>query len=209
MRRPTLAFLIALQAAGIGCAQDVKPAEKVVGGGCDGCELMFEGMPAKLGWRTSIGAKDEPGKPLVVRGVIYRSDGKTPAPGVVLYVYHSDATGHYAPVPGQQHGKRHGRLRGWIRTGADGRYEFRTIRPAPYPGQTIPAHIHPVVKEPDRNEYYIDEFLFDDDPLLTKAERVKQEGQGGSGVLKVTADDQGVLIGSRDIILGRNIPDYE
>jgi protocatechuate 3,4-dioxygenase beta subunit len=209
MRRTTLAFLIALQAAGVGCAQDVKPAEKVVGGGCDGCELMFEGMPAKLGWRTSIGAKDEPGKPLVVRGVIYRSDGKTPAPGVVLYVYQTDATGHYAPGPDQTHGRRHGRLRGWMKTDADGRYEFRTIRPAPYPGQTIPAHIHPVLKEPDRNEYYIDEFLFDDDPLLTKAERVKQDGRGGSGVLKVTADDHGVLIGSRDIILGRNIPDYE
>jgi protocatechuate 3,4-dioxygenase beta subunit len=209
MRRPILAFLIALQAAGVGCAQDVKPAEKVVGGGCDGCELMFEGMPAKLGWRTSIGAKDEPGEPLVVRGVIYQRDGKSPAPGVILYVYQTDATGHYAPGPDQTHGRRHRRLRGWMKTDADGRYEFRTIRPAPYPGQTIPAHIHPVVKEPDRNEYYIDEFLFDDDPLLTKAERVKQEGRGGSGVLKVTADDQGVLIGSRDIILGRNIPDYE
>jgi protocatechuate 3,4-dioxygenase beta subunit len=209
MRRTTLAFLIALQAAGVGCAQDVKPAEKVVGGGCDGCELMFEGMPAKLGWRTSIGAKDEPGKPLVVRGVIYRSDGKTTAPGVVLYVYQTDATGRYAAGSDQRHGRRHGRLRGWMRTDADGRYEFRTIRPAPYPGQAIPAHIHPVVKEPDRNEYYIDEFLFDDDPLLTKAERAKQDGRGGSGVLKVTADDQGVLIGSRGIILGRNIPDYE
>jgi protocatechuate 3,4-dioxygenase, beta subunit len=128
---------------------------------------------------------------------------------VILYAYQADATGHYAPGPDQRHGSRHGRLRGWIKTGVDGRYEFRTIRPAPYPGQTIPAHIHPVVKEPDRNEYYIDEFLFDDDPLLTKAERARQEGRGGSGVLEVTEDGDGVLTGSRDIFLGRNIPDYE
>ena len=107
-----------------------------MGGGCDGCELMFEGMPERLDWRTSIGAKDEPGEPLVVRGVIYQRDGKSPAPGVILYVYQTDATGHYAPGPDQTHGRRHGRLRGWMKTDADGRYEFRTIRPAPYPGQT-------------------------------------------------------------------------
>ncbi|HEX8204267.1 MAG TPA: protocatechuate 3,4-dioxygenase, partial [Isosphaeraceae bacterium] len=171
--------------------------------------LMFEGMPEEPGWRATIGAGGEPGRPLVVRGVIYKSDDKTPAPGVILYVYQADAAGHYAPGPGQVHGRRHGRLRGWMKTGADGRYEFRTIRPAPYPGRAIPAHIHPVVKEPDRNEYYIDEFLFDDDPLLTEAERAGREGRGGPGVLEVTEDDEGVLTGSRDIILGRNIPDYE
>ena len=208
MRSSILVSLIALQAAGVGCAQDGQRPRKIAGGGCDGCELMFEGMPKRMDWRTSIAGENEPGKPLVVRGVIYRSDGKTPAPGVVLYVYQTDAIGHYPPAPAR-HGRRHGRLRGWMKTDADGRYEFRTIRPAPYPGQAIPAHIHPVVKEPDKNEYYIDEFLFDDDPLLTKAERAEQEGRGGSGVINVTADDKGVLIGSRDIILGRNIPDYE
>ena len=140
--------------------------------------------------------------------MIYQKDGKTPASGVILYVYQTDATGRYTPAGGQVHGKRHGRLRGWMKTGADGRYEFRTIRPAPYPGQAIPAHIHPVVKEPDKNEYYLDEFVFDDDPLLTKEKRAKLEDRGGSGVLKVT-EEKGVATGRRDIILGRNIPDYE
>ena len=128
---------------------------------------------------------------------------------MILYVYQTDATGRYTPAAGQVQGKRHGRLRGWMKTGEDGRYEFRTIRPAPYPGQAIPAHIHPVVKEPDKNEYYLDEFVFDDDPLLTKEKRAELEGRGGSGVLKVTEDEKGVATGRRDIILGRNIPNYD
>ena len=205
MRHSILVGLIALQMTGTGCAQDAK---KVVGGGCDGCELMFEGMPRELSWRTTVAGEQEPGTALVVRGVIYQKDGKTPASDVILYVYQTDATGRYTPAGGQVHGKRHGRLRGWMKTGADGRYEFRTIRPAAYPGQAIPAHIHPVVKEPGKNEYYLDEFVFDDDRLLTKEKRAKLEDRGGSGVKKVT-EEKGVATGRRDIVLGRNIPDYD
>ena len=166
-------------------------------------------MPRELSWRTTVAGEKEPGTALVVRGVIYQKDGKTPASDVILYVYQTDATGRYTPAGGQVHGKRHGRLRGWMKTGADGRYEFQTIRPAAYPGQTIPAHIHPVVKEPGKNEYYLDEFVFDDDRLLTKEKRAKLEDRGGSGVLKVAEDEKGVATGRRDIVLGRNIPNYD
>ncbi len=46
------------------------------------------------------------------------------------------------------------------------------LKPAAYPGRTDPAHIHITIKEPDKSEYYIDDFLFDDDPLLIEHERV-------------------------------------
>lgn len=95
-----------------------------------------------------------------------------------------------------------------MKTDAQGHYKFRTTRPAPYPGRTNPAHIHPIVKEPDRNEYYLDEYLFDDDPLLTKDKRDAQEGRGRSGIMRLTRNADGVWMGWRDIILGWNIPDY-
>jgi protocatechuate 3,4-dioxygenase beta subunit len=166
-------------------------------------------MPAELGWQTSIAGEDEPGEPLEMRGVIYRSDGKTPAPDVILYVYHTDAKGLYSPAPGQAHGLRHGHLRGWMKTDRQGRYRFRTIRPAPYPNGRIPAHIHPIVKEPRRNEYYIDEYVFGDDPLVTSKERGRMEDRGSSGVVDLIRNKEGVWVGHRDIILGRNIPHYE
>src|SRR5262249_43839784 len=98
---------------------------------------------------------------------------------------------------------------GWMMTDREGRYQFRTIRPAPYPNARIPAHIHPIVKEPQRNEYSIDEYVFGDDPLVTRKERGLMEGRGGSGVVEVTKKNGGVWVGLRDIILGRNIPHCE
>jgi protocatechuate 3,4-dioxygenase beta subunit len=179
-----------------------------VGGGCDGCEGIYEGMPQRLDRQTTITAASEPGERLEMSGRIYRADGKTPAAEVILYVYHTDAAGYYSPAPGATgNARRHGHLRGWMRTGGDGEYKFTTIRPAPYPGQRIPAHIHPIVKEPDRNEYYIDEYVFDDDPLLTPQKRAGLENRGGSGIVCLTRDG-GAWAGRRDITLGLNIPDY-
>src|SRR5947209_5970688 len=78
----SLIAVIVLGTGSIACVQDGPRSPKPVGGGCDGCELMYEGMPKELGWQSSIAGKGEPGEPLEIRGVIYRSDGKTPAPDV-------------------------------------------------------------------------------------------------------------------------------
>lgn len=187
------------------------PVQKggIVGGGCEGCDGMFVLLPTRLNRETTIAPTGEPGEPLEVSGTIFRPDGKTPADGVVLYVYHTNATGLYEPRPELTgEARRHGYLRGWMKTDATGKYRFRTIRPGPYPKAAIPAHIHPVIKEADKNEYYIDDFLFADDPLLTSAERAKLENRGGNGIMTVTRGADGVWRGTRDIILGRNIPNY-
>lgn len=80
---------------------------------------------------------------------------------------------------------RHGYIRGWVKSDANGQYSIYTVRPAPYPGRNFEAHIHPAIKEPGIDkEYYIDEFVFDDDPLLT-SEKEKGWKTGGSGILRV------------------------
>jgi protocatechuate 3,4-dioxygenase beta subunit len=166
-------------------------------------------MPKQLRWETRIASASEPGEPMELSGVIYHRDGKTPAPDVILYVYHTDARGYYSPAPHQTGwARRHGHLRGWMKTNAKGEYKFTTIRPAAYPGDTIPAHIHPIVKEPDKNEYYIDEYRFDEDRFLTQAERSKAENRGDSGIIRLTKNSSGLWIGKRNIILGLNIPNY-
>lgn len=183
---------------------------KIVGGGCDGCEAIYEGLPKSLSWEATISDAKEPGEPLEISGTIFQLDGKTPANNVILYVYQTDAKGHYSPAPGATGlARRNGHLRGWMKTNERGQYKFRSIRPAPYPGRTDPAHIHPIVKEPDKNEYYMDEYVFDDDPLVTNAYRAKQESRGGSGIIKLMKNQNGVWIGRRDIVLGLNIPNYK
>ena len=144
-----------------------------------------------------------------VSGTIYQRDGKTPASGVILYIYHTNQEGIY-PTKGNEIGwdKRHGYIRGWIKTDANGKYKFYTLRPGAYPGRENPEHIHATIKEPNVSSYWIDEYLFDDDPILTKKEREAQQKRGGNGIIKLTKDSKGILIAHRDIILGQNVPGY-
>lgn len=186
------------------CCGTGEAREPVVGGPCEGCELVFEGLPAQLGSRSRIAPAKEPGEPLIIEGAVRAADG-TPAEGVIVYAYHTDARGLYPPA-----GTPHGRLRGWARTGKDGRYRFDTIRPGAYPDRSDPQHVHMHVIEPDRATYYIDDILFADDPRLT-AERRRQmlRGRGGDGLCQPAKDAEGTWRVQRDIELGRNIPGYE
>lgn len=184
-------------------------AQKKVGGPCECCEAIYQRMPANLSWTTQISDKNEEGEPMEITGIIYQKDGKTPAPDVILYVYHTDAKGNYSRGTGDACTKRHGKLRGWVKTDNLGRYKLISIRPASYPNATIPAHIHPTIKEPGKTEYYIDEYRFEGDKFLTKEEIARDENRGGSGLIKLTKNDKGVWVGKRDIILGKNIPNYD
>lgn len=191
-----------------GCAQSPKLPERAVGGRCEDCALMFEGMPEDLSWKTELATKEEPGEPLIIRGTIYRRDGKTPAPNVIVYVYQTDNTGRYSPALNQVNGRQHGHLRGWVKSDAQGRYEFMTIRPASYPNSNNPQHIHPIIKEPGIAPYWIDDYTFDDDPLVTEKMRTARNPRGGSGLIMLTKNPEGIWIGKRDILLGYAISDY-
>ena len=184
---------------------------KKVGGPCEGCEAIYENTVPFENLPSFVELPDvswDGKKPMGINGIVYKADGKTPAPDVVLYLYHTNEKGIY-PKKGDENGwaKRHGYLRGWVKTDQKGAYKFGSLRPAPYPGRDEPAHIHVIVKEPGINEYYIDEFLFSDDPLLTQARKDKLENRGGSGIIKIV-DVGNMYKGERNIYLGKNIPDY-
>lgn len=182
---------------------------KLVGGGCDGCELMYIGMPKNINHIDTCTAWFDGGQKLLVTGKVFKIDGKTTAPDVVIYYWQTDNAGYYAQKPELlPAAKRHGYARGWVKTDKDGNYAIYTIKPAPYPNDKLPSHIHTSIKELNvKNEYYIDEFVFDDDPLLTTAKRKALENRGGSGVLRVVVKSD-LQIAEHNIILGLNIPNY-
>jgi protocatechuate 3,4-dioxygenase beta subunit len=173
---------------------------------CEGCEAVYERTSAVLTWSTVIPPPDEPGARLVLEGRVLQADGGTPAAGVVLYVHHTSARGIY-PTRGDERGwgRRHGYLRGWVMTNAEGEYRFETIRPAPYPGGRDPAHIHMTVKEPGRRPYWIDEVVFEDDPLVGSRYRSRAENRGGSGIVRLQATPEGGLRARRDVVLERHV----
>lgn len=213
MKQLSLVFLLFLSLAG--CSQSPAPAvknttAKQVGGRCEGCEAIYESKRSfeSLNETDTLPIFNEAGPKLIISGAVYKNDGKTPAPGVVIYVYHTDQSGKYRVIGNETGwGKRHGSIRGWMKTNALGQYKFFTIRPASYSQTGPPAHIHTIVKEPDKNEYWIDDFHFEDDPFLTSEMRKNQQGRGGDGIVKLRKAGD-IFYGERDIILGKNVTDY-
>jgi protocatechuate 3,4-dioxygenase beta subunit len=174
-----------LAAISLVAAQQPRPREPIIGGPCEGCEGVFEGLPERLTSTARIAPDGEPGERMVLEGTVFDATGQ-PAAGVIVYAYHTDAQGIYPPderFP-RQAAYRHGRLRGWVTTDARGHYRFETIRPGSYPSRSEPAHVHMHVIEVGRWTYYIDSVRFDDDPLLSAAERRSAGGRGGPGLVR-------------------------
>ncbi len=121
----------------------------------------------------------EPGEPLRVTGTVYGPDGTTPAAGVDLYAYHTDAEGLYS----ETNDNTDPRLKATVRTGADGRYQLETIKPAPYPGGGVPAHIHFQISGggfPDQRA----DLNFEGDPYLSARAKTRSAERGQFGSIR-------------------------
>ena len=182
-------------------------SNKTIGGPCEGCEAIYEYGDTILNAVDTIAGFHTMNEKIKLYGTVFQVDGKTPASDVILYFYHTNDMGIY-PTHSNSKGweRRHGYLRGWIKTDKSGHYEIYTSRPASYPNTTISQHIHVTVKEPNKNEYYIEDFFFDDDPNLPDNFRNKDKPRAGLGVVKLKGN--GIKTGKRDIILGLHIPNY-
>lgn len=200
-----LVFLIPLSCN----AQNDKAVTKPVGGPCEGCEAIFEYGDKQLDPVDTLPLFQVNEPKLKISGTVFQRDGKTPAEGVILYIYHTNREGIYQ-TRGDEKGwaRRHGFIRGWVKTDHTGQYTFYTFRPATYPDRSEPEHIHITIKEPDKNEYYLDDYVFEDDSFLISGHKKTFQNLGGSGVMKPFLKD-GILNIHRDIILGLNIPNYE
>jgi protocatechuate 3,4-dioxygenase beta subunit len=181
----------------------------------DEAENGFYGIAKPSSAADTSAAWKDSGQKILLTGTVYQPDGKTPAPGVLLYYYQTNTAGRYIhkpeeirSMPPNAQGQTHGYIRGWIKTGSDGKYYIYTARPGTYPTHDAPAHIHVTVKEPGNvDEYYLDDFVFDDDPFLKTAERKKLQNRGGSGILRLV-NKNGLQVGERNIYLGLYIPGY-
>jgi len=124
-------------------------------------ETAQKEKPARLTSSERIAPASEPGTPFVMHGTITDPAGK-PAAGVEVFAYQTDATGLYA----KDGGAYPWRLRGWAVSDSQGRFEFKTIRPAAYPNRDIPGHIHLSFVTVCCGRQ-TSEVMFDDDALAT------------------------------------------
>ncbi|MDQ2654826.1 MAG: hypothetical protein M3Z20_17465 [Chloroflexota bacterium] len=145
-----------------------------------------------------VARTEEPGERFVVTGRVL--DGNRPLAGISIYVFHTDADGLYARDG--INNDENARLHGAMRSDADGRYRFETIRPKGYDGE--PAHVHYVVIAPGYKPRMFDLWLADD-PIL---ERRRKEGlpelwfesaPGRVLIRPVTRDANGTWHATRDL----------
>lgn len=141
--------------------------------------LYVAGAPVKDGVAKMDLDPDEDAGPLVIRGTVLGLDGK-PVEGAVVECWHANSKGfysHFDPTGAQTDFN----LRGAVRTGADGKYEFRTLMPVGYgcppEGATQalldelgrhgnrPAHVHFFVTS-DSHRKLTTQFNIEGDPLI-------------------------------------------
>jgi protocatechuate 3,4-dioxygenase beta subunit len=148
------------------------------------------------------------GPKLKISGTVYQDDEISPAKDVIIYIYHTNQSGIY-PTNGDEKGwaRRHGYIRGWMKTDDAGKYSFYTLKPGTIPSGDQPAHIHITILEPNGKYYWIESYIFDDDPLIKNKDISHLRG-GGSNILKLQIEDE-LWVGNRDIVLGKNIPGYK
>jgi protocatechuate 3,4-dioxygenase beta subunit len=156
----------------------------------NGLVMIVPNPPANPPRSTQIAADAEPGERLIAAGQMFKPDGRTPAAGVTVYAYNTDAEGYY----GAAHAEYPPRLYGWMRTDGVGRFELHTIRPGTYPGMRVPAHIHFSAWGGGYPLQWFDDLRFDGDRYLTPEMLAKDAELGDfRGIRPLIRAQDGVL----------------
>ena len=134
--------------------------------------------------KISLADKSEPGTPVTIK---VKLKGKETVSNLLIYVYHTDNRGWYsdtgAHVLMREGDRGHARLFGYLKSDANGAFEFTTIHPQGYPQSDLPQHIHLEVYNNVGRNLIVTELLFDDDARL-KGETRKSALENGFQVAK-------------------------
>lgn len=202
MKIYTLLIVLLILLTNFACSQNT------LVGSCQGCEAVLDYGDQELSATDTLPGFKENEPKIKVTGTIYKNDGVTPAEDVILFVHQTNREGVY-PTRGDEKGwaRQYGYIHGWIKTGADGKYTFYTFKPGSY--SQNPAHIHPIILEPNGKYYWLGSYFFADDPLLTNEHKNAESPRGGSNGILSLKKENGIWVGQRDFVLGKNVPNYE
>lgn len=163
---------------------------------------LYDYTEATLNNIDSIPDFDLKQNKLKITGILYQSDGVTPAKDVILYIEQADENGDFDLR--EYNKKRYVHHRGWIKTNADGRYTFYTFIPGNDRRYNQFQQLFPIIKEESKPEYALESFLFNDDPMLTKFCRKRLAKKGDPSRVLIPKLDNGLLIVEKNIVLETN-----
>lgn len=107
---------------------------------------------------ASVAGKAAEGQPITIVGRVYSRGGK-PIPGARVEIWQTNARGRYHHEHDASAAPWDPGFQGWgeTRTGADGSYRFRTIKPVAYGGRA--PHVHFAVSAPGGRTFYTQMYL--------------------------------------------------
>lgn len=191
----------------IGCKNEISAKEEDILSLIKKNAVQYDGewngakdAPQNITWQANLVNNSDKGERIKINGTIFQEDGKTPAPNVLIYFYHTDIDGFYGKS-NEEH--RHGRFRSWVLTDKKGRYEFTSIKAGQYPQRTDPAHIHFTLTSLNLQEYWTEDIWFEGDDRINAqniSKYVKSEGNFYP-ILKLKKDENGILNGTRNFLL--------
>lgn len=108
----------------------------------------------------------EPGRRLLVAGTVVDESGR-PVRGATVTAFNTDASGLYNP---RNSPTREPRISGEVKSDAEGRFQFLTVAPGPYPDIAEPAHVHFGATARSFKQTYATIWI-EGDPLITAERR--------------------------------------
>jgi protocatechuate 3,4-dioxygenase beta subunit len=141
---------------------------------------------------VNINTQDLPGVPMTVKGGVYSGGGTSkPVAGAKIEIWHCDHNGAYHPNGSgdvSDYAAKEVTLRGFVITGKDGSYNFKSIMPGYY--GTRARHIHYKITVDGHKELITQSYFTGDDRI---PHDVQSKNAGDCRILTFKGDDKGVL----------------
>jgi protocatechuate 3,4-dioxygenase beta subunit len=154
--------------------------------------------------RTNLRLANSNGTPIVLKGYIFKEDGKTPINNALVEIWHCDENEVYDNASDEY------KYRGGQKTKTDGKYEFKSILPVPYKADPKdetswrPAHIHMRVSVPNQQDlitqlYFKNGKYLDNDHWASSPEAVNR-------ILNISENKSGESEILFSVIMSKEIP---
>lgn len=154
--------------------------------------------------RTNLRLANSNGTPIVLKGHIFKEDGKTPINNALVEIWHCDENEVYDNTSDEY------KYRGGQKTKADGKYEFKSILPVPYKADPKdesswrPAHIHMRVSVPNQQDLITQ--LYFKNGKYVDTDKWASSSQAVNRILNISTNKSGESEIVFNVIMSKEIP---
>lgn len=150
--------------------------------------------------RSNLIPPGSTGEVMNLSGMVFQKDGKTPLSNALIEAWQCDEHEKYDNTSDDY------RFRGAVKTGNDGKYQFKTIIPVPYKdGETWrPAHVHFRISSADHQDL-ITQIYFKGDPHIEK-DPAAASSKAVKRILEIKKNANKESEVKFDVVMGKSFP---